>query len=591
MVAYPALALNAPTFDPAGNLLRHQQILGMQSQIQSAESQNRLRELQLASQTEQHNALLNARAAQRVLMHPEGSQTRADAYRAELDEALRTGRINPGVHSRWIAQPPTDFVLNGIIEQFTPLTGGLNPRQIMSLFGFNASGEDQRTPPSGAGGVDVAALDDLHRWFQEGRDENRRDLPDTGGGIGAADALNALRGLRAPTTTVSPPPDNSGRERTLQYFDPLGLASGTIGTLRTRYPNLMGQDRSPMSMSRYIQLPPWLAGFLNATPMGLPNALSNVRRGFERLDEAERAAAERAMTAPSGAPGGLTLPIDPARLAALTRGQVADRTGDLGGSGINAPGGAADLINANLSGAERATPGTAGTTGASGLAGLRGAIAGMSREQRLAAMLYMLKGDYGEMAKLILGQTAGTEAVDRAFAPEFANWTAAGGYADIQRQLAQLAGVERNLASGASLTGGITGSLPDWVNRFINPAAISNRQRVEEVVQRSLRQILGAQFTEQEATRLIARAYDPTLPQSENLRRVRLLLQQIAAGAEARQGAANYFQRFGTLRGWQGRMPNLADFNALFDENTTTSGTTGAGNYTWTPEGGLQPAR
>jgi hypothetical protein len=76
----------------------------------------------------------------------------------------------------------------------------------------------------------------------------------------------------------------------------------------------------------------------------------------------------------------------------------------------------------------------------------------------------------------------------------------------------------------------------------------------------------------------MARAYDQTLPQSENLRRVRSLLQQIAAAAEARQSAATYFQRHGTLRGWQGRMPALADFTALFESpGTGPPPTSGAG--------------
>ncbi len=219
---------------------------------------------------------------------------------------------------------------------------------------------------------------------------------------------------------------------------------------------------------------------------------------------------------------------------------------------------------------------------------LRDIFARMTPENRTAALLFAIRGDYGELAKLIQGQTPGTEAVDRAYAPEFANWTAAGGYADVQRQIAQLARAQRALATDPNVTGPLVGRLPDWANSLIgNERVIATRQAVEEVVQRSLRQILGAQFTENEATRLIARAYDPTLQPAENLRRVNLLLGQIAAAAEAREAASQYFRQHGTLRGWQGRMPALGDFTALFADAPPAPGS----NFVWSPESGLQAAQ
>lgn len=194
---------------------------------------------------------------------------------------------------------------------------------------------------------------------------------------------------------------------------------------------------------------------------------------------------------------------------------------------------------------------------------LAGMVAAMSPANRNAAMLLLMKRDYAGLAKMIEGITPGTEAADREFAKEYANWNATGGYADVQRQLVQLARAANTLETGSNITGPVVGSLPDWINRFINSEAVANRQRVSEVVQRSLRQVLGAQFTEREGEMLVARAYDPTLPQSENLNRVRLLLGQIAAAAEAKQSASEFFRQNGTLRGWQGRQYTPADFDAL----------------------------
>ena len=86
------------------------------------------------------------------------------------------------------------------------------------------------------------------------------------------------------------------------------------------------------------------------------------------------------------------------------------------------------------------------------------------------------------------------------------------------------------------------------------------RQDIEEVVQRNLRLILGAQFTEKEGTRLIERAFNPNLSTAENKNRIDRLLTQIQIAAETKEDAAAYFNENGTLQGWKGKMPTLRDF-------------------------------
>lgn len=159
------------------------------------------------------------------------------------------------------------------------------------------------------------------------------------------------------------------------------------------------------------------------------------------------------------------------------------------------------------------------------------------------------------------GNTKGWEAIDKNFATEvYVPWRVQGGSADSGKLIAQLGQASGALASGAELTGPATGMIPDIVQAWVNPEAIAVRERVEEVVQRNLREVLGAQFTEKEGVRLIARAYNPRLEEGENKRRVDALIRQMQAAANAKNAAVAYFSQHGTLRGFEGALMTKRDF-------------------------------
>lgn len=164
----------------------------------------------------------------------------------------------------------------------------------------------------------------------------------------------------------------------------------------------------------------------------------------------------------------------------------------------------------------------------------------------------------------------GQEAVDKKFADEYVDFKAAGGFADVQKGLGQLNEVLGSLESGKGITGGFAEKLPiygDASRTVWNPEGQAVKDSVEEVVQRNLRLILGAQFTEKEGARLIARAYNPALGDAENAKRVRRLITQIGTAAKAKQEAADYFEQNGTLTGFKGKIYTSADFmNMKFDD-------------------------
>lgn len=161
-------------------------------------------------------------------------------------------------------------------------------------------------------------------------------------------------------------------------------------------------------------------------------------------------------------------------------------------------------------------------------------------------------------------QAAGGKSTDEAFSKDYLAFRN-GGASDAARQLAQLKDVAMQLAQPKSaLTGPYIGSVPDALLKFTETGrnAIAMKERVDEVVQRSLRAILGAQFTEKEGERLIARAYNPNLNESENAIRVNRLLTQLTQAFQAKQSAAQHFERNGTLQGWQGKLPSINDFDS-----------------------------
>lgn len=163
-------------------------------------------------------------------------------------------------------------------------------------------------------------------------------------------------------------------------------------------------------------------------------------------------------------------------------------------------------------------------------------------------------------------QSVGGKEADKKFAEEFIPF-ATGGFADAEKQINQLKEVSAALGAVAegrakgSLTGPFVGSIPEGVRALVNPESQAAQDAVEEVVQRNLRLILGAQFTEKEGARLVARAYNPKLGEVENKKRVDRLINQIETAAKAKLDASRYFMAHGTLDGWKGKLWTMQDFN------------------------------
>ena len=161
--------------------------------------------------------------------------------------------------------------------------------------------------------------------------------------------------------------------------------------------------------------------------------------------------------------------------------------------------------------------------------------------------------------------TPGFEALDKAYAADHLEWVR-GGRQDMQTQIQNVSEVMLALEKGEPLTGTVITLAPDFVRAFADPNSLDAQQTIEEVVQRSLRVTLGAQFTEKEGTRLIARAYNPQLSPAVNARRLRKLYQKLGETAQARNEMADYFTKNGTLTGYTGRETSVADLFSAVSE-------------------------
>lgn len=166
------------------------------------------------------------------------------------------------------------------------------------------------------------------------------------------------------------------------------------------------------------------------------------------------------------------------------------------------------------------------------------------------------------------------EAVDRAYAKDYVDFVQ-NGASDAAKALEELGmardelrgyyvdkdGKKKKVKGGKSdmLTGPIVGTLSNlpWVGKTLQdvafPKSANVQETVEYTIQRSLRPILGSQFTKEEGERLIARVYNPRLDEKTNADRLDRLLKQLHRAYNSKIAASQYFEKNHTLNGFRGK--------------------------------------
>ena len=121
------------------------------------------------------------------------------------------------------------------------------------------------------------------------------------------------------------------------------------------------------------------------------------------------------------------------------------------------------------------------------------------------------------------------------------------------------------LQSGANVSG-LDVSLLDefeWLQAGIFPEAANFKSDIRDIVFQSLREKLGAQFTEREGDRLVAAAFNSKLTEEENYARVQRLLDATMMVYDNKQSMSNYFAENGTLQGYVSNAPDVYEITAM----------------------------
>lgn len=245
----------------------------------------------------------------------------------------------------------------------------------------------------------------------------------------------------------------------------------------------------------------------------------------------------------------------------------------------------------------------------SGLLEIDMGLAGVD-EQLLKSQLELMKLRQNRDTKLstealkILGRRVGAqqeipkrarEAVDREYAKDYVEFIQTGA-SDAAKALEELGtardqlrgyvvnpdGSRKKLKKNDNLTGPVVGTLSNlpWIGKTVQDVAFPEssdvQETVEYTVQRSLRPILGSQFTKEEGERLIARVYNPRLKEEVNAERLDRLIKQLDRAYKAKIAASKYFEQNNTLNGFRGKVNwSIDDFmpnDGGRDEEVTTTG-------------------
>tara|TARA_R110002153_G_scaffold177494_1_gene330708 strand:+ start:43 stop:1299 length:1257 start_codon:yes stop_codon:yes gene_type:complete len=153
--------------------------------------------------------------------------------------------------------------------------------------------------------------------------------------------------------------------------------------------------------------------------------------------------------------------------------------------------------------------------------------------------------------------TAGQINSDKEFGTWYTKeWLVKGGGSTEGTYIESLAGVRNVLAeaekTGESITSvgqGILSKYPILQAYFNEEGAIA-QDRVAGVAQLSLKAILGGQFSEREGELLIQRAFNPSLPEAENIERLTQLINRIQMAESYKKQITAHWEKNGTLDGF-----------------------------------------
>jgi len=142
---------------------------------------------------------------------------------------------------------------------------------------------------------------------------------------------------------------------------------------------------------------------------------------------------------------------------------------------------------------------------------------------------------------------------DKEFTKKYEKWRPSQHAANV----ATLSTIADSLSSGDVELGGLSRALSmmdpnntTYIRAILDTKGLDTQERVLQVVQQSLRETLGAQFTAKEAENLLNRSYNPALPQAINAKRLKFLATITKQMGDLTSQKIDYFNENKTLAGF-----------------------------------------
>ncbi len=155
---------------------------------------------------------------------------------------------------------------------------------------------------------------------------------------------------------------------------------------------------------------------------------------------------------------------------------------------------------------------------------------------------------------LAMQLTPGQETADKAFGKDYADYIAGGGRAGVDKNLKQLEDTKDDLKNTTWFEQTMGGA-PKLLRDYLTPKAVAREDMVKNSVQATLRQTLGAQFTEREGNMLMDRAYNPRLSPEENIKRVTAIAKELRDKADQKERTGALFEKTGSIKGLNAARP------------------------------------
>lgn len=147
--------------------------------------------------------------------------------------------------------------------------------------------------------------------------------------------------------------------------------------------------------------------------------------------------------------------------------------------------------------------------------------------------------------------TPGEKKLDEKFTTTAEKWLASGS-AQVDANLANLDNKIARLYSGEeNVSGPGFAFIPETLKPVLAPGAVGFLDEISDITFQSLRETLGAQFTEKEANRLIRASFNQNLPEELNIPRLQRLSAKLKSIKQNKNNQIAYWMDNGTLKGYQ----------------------------------------